>query len=375
MFLPWAQAIKQTNPQVSVIGGWDYQMNAEGWQVWKILYQPFIDAAVPWLDGITEHHYGSDTRKNAATYEVAVGYTMAEHGKWLRCFNTETAGCVDPAVPGNRHGNATPYGAYNYGLRDIIELCFRCPAKAMSRAAHGSLREGWGGGGDEFLFKLLKEFRGRLVHATSDDLNVWPAASLGKNKLVLLLYNDHGTEQLINLAVDAPQGTEFTGVRQIWVEPQQPQGPLSFQDRAIPAQGRQFKGQIRLPRQSGAKLVFALAGTPAERIAVLRRQFYAKGTFKPVTLDATAEFTVSVNESLLTQAESAWIKVVLEGRPGDGGVVRLNGTRIPLPDYNWITEVLVNPSLLRSTNLLEFATTGEGYQVDVASLVIDVPRH
>lgn len=373
MFRPWAKAIKETNPAVTVLAGWDYQMNGEDWQVWKILYQPLIDEAVEYMDGITEHHYGSDTRKNAATYEVAVGYAMAEHGKWLRCYNTETAGCVDPAVPGNRHGNATPYGAFNYGLRDIVELCYRCPGKAMSRAAHGSLKPGWGGGGDEFLFKLLKEFRGKLVHATSDDLNIWPTASFNaaQSSLVIVLFNDHPSDRTITLRADAPAGTRLTSGRLTWVEPTKPEDPLAFHTCELSAAGDRFSGEIQLPRQSGAKVAFQVEGAVAGKPALSRRQFFARGILKEVKPGAPVDFTVKLDPSLLERAESARVKAVLENVRDGNAAVQINGARLQFPDYNWITEVAVDPKLLKEQNRLTFTAAGEGYRVDVVSVVVD----
>ena len=373
MFLPWAKAIKQANPQITVIGGWDFHINSSNWKAWEMLYKPMIDESIRFLDGVTEHHYGSDTRMTAATYEVVVGYAMAEHGKWLHCYNTETAGCVDPAVPGNRHGNATPYGAYNYGLRDIVELIYRSPDKAVSRAAHGSLAPGWGGGGDEFRFKLLKDFRGKLVHCASDDLDVWPIACVSGGELIVVLFNDHREERAVSLSLAAPAGTTLGKGSRHWVVPTIAKGPLEFRQAEIAAAGASLKQDIRLPQRTGVKLAFPLTGTVRKEPQLLRRQFFAKGVLNNVVPRKSVGLAVAVDAELLSRAESAQVKLVLEG-VGDGeATMRVNGTAVKLPDHDWLTEVPIDRKLLRASNTLTFETSGNGYQVDVASIVLDAP--
>ncbi len=373
MFRPWARAIKETNPDITVIGGWDFALTAGNWASWRLLYKPLIDDAIEYLDGITEHHYGSNTRVNAASYEVAVGYALAEHGKRLHCYNTETAGCVDPAVPGNRHGNATPYGAYNYGLRDIVELVYRSPDKAVSRIAHGSLAPGWGGGGDEFLFKLLKDLRGRLVHTACEDLDVWPVASLNGDRLVVVVFNDQGEARDVRLAIEAPDGTELRDGRETWVEPVEPKGPLAFHEEAVAASGRRFEATVTLPQKTGAKWVFPLAGKPPSRPQVVRRQTFAKGILNEVQPRKPVTLKVAVDPDRIRAAESAWVKVVLEKVDGDEATVRVNGRAVRVPDHDWLTEVRIDPVLLKADTTLVFETSGDGYRVDVASVVLDGP--
>jgi hypothetical protein len=129
-----------------------------------------------------------------------------------------------------------------------------------------------------------------------------------------------------------------------------------------------------VPEKSGLKLSFSLTGTPAAVPQVLRRQFFAKGILNKVTAGTPVTLTVAVDATLLARAESAQVKVVLEG-VGDGeGLVRVNGTAVKLPDHDWLTEIPIPPSILRPTTELVFATTGDGYQVDVASVVVDAPR-
>ena len=373
MLRPFAKAVKQTNPAVQVIAGWDFHINSGGWDAWRTLYQPVIDASVQWIDGISEHHYGSNSRMTAATYEVVVAYAMAEHGKWLHCYNTETAGCVDPEVPGGRHGSATPYGAYNYGLRDIVELLYRCPDKAASRTAHGSETPGWGGGGDPFLFRLLKDLRGRLVRTQSTDLDVWPVASLGPGRLVVVLYNDHGRPLSAPLAVDAPPGATFADGRMVWVEPTAPKGPLEMKERPLQARGRSFRAALPLPPKSGVKLVFTLEGTPDLATRWTRRQAFADRILQRVEPGRPVTLNVRVHQKALAGAEAASIRAVFEGLGRGEGRLRINGRTVALPEHEWITDVPIDPRLLKADNSLVFEAVGDGYQVDMAALLLEGP--
>jgi hypothetical protein len=275
-------------------------------------------------------------------------------------------------VPGNRHANATPYGAYNYGLRDIVELIYRSPDKAKLRTAHGSLAPGWGGGGDEFLFKLLKDLRGRLVHATTDDLDVWPAVGVEGDKLVVVLYNDHAAPRTVSLTVDAPKGTTLAGATKTWVEPKVAKGPLAFHSKTIDAAGRQFTGRIALRQQSGAKLVFQLEGKVAAGPRVLRRQTFAKGVLNKVDAGKDVTLVLRLDPQARMKADTAVVKVALEGVDGDEVVLAVNGQPVVVPpSRNWLTEIPVDVKLLKASNALKFTSIGDGYQVNVASIVLD----
>jgi len=377
MFLPWAKAIKEVNPKVTVIAGWDFAINADGWKAWELLYKPMLDDAWQWIDGVTEHHYGSDTRATTAQYEVVTGYSVAAHGKWIRCYNTETAGCVDPAVPGNRHANATPYGAFNYGLRDIVELIWLSPAKAVARTAHGRHAAGWGGGGDGPRFKMFKDLRGRLVHAASDDVDVWPVAALNGDRLVMAIYNDHGADRAVELAVDAPKGTRLGDAVVSWVAPKEEKGELAVHGAKMRLAGQAGSVTCTVPARSGVKVEIPLTGAPPAAAQLLRRQFFAKAPAggscvlnkvqagKPVTL------SVKLDAALLAAAEAARVRVVLERARGGEATVKLNGTAVKLPDRDWLSEVPVDAKLLKADNVLVFETSGDGYQLDVASIVLD----
>ena len=79
MFEAFGRSLKETNPDVKLAAGWGFNFFNENWAVWDMLIRPTIDACHPWFDALHEHHYGSDTRMVAASYEVAYAYTLAGH--------------------------------------------------------------------------------------------------------------------------------------------------------------------------------------------------------------------------------------------------------------------------------------------------------
>lgn len=371
MFTPWAAAIKRTNPDVQVVAGWDFPMYCEGWRVWEMLYKPTIDAGIQWIDGVCEHHYGSNSRATAGSYELAVGYVMTRYGKRIRCYNTETAGCEDPAVPGNKHGQATPYGAYNYGMRDVIEMWYRCPDKAVARASHGSLTPGWGGGGDEFFFKMLKDVRGRIVETRCDDLDVWPVAALNGTNLVIVMFNDRHKERAVDLLVFAPVGTAFLPGRKVWVEPKEAKGALEFKEEPLFADNAWLQVRVTLPVRSGLKVVLPLAGQPPARTQRVRRQFFAPDILQRIKPGEPLYTWVRTDPSRLARADRATLRVVLERAWRGGATVLVNGNRVAIPAHDWITDIPIDPRWLRPRTELRFDSTAGEYQVDAASIFIE----
>jgi hypothetical protein len=371
MLVPWAKAIKGTNPDVQVVAGWDYPMYCDGWQVWELLFKPTIDGAIQWIDGICEHHYGSNSRADAGSYEVAVAYAMARYGKRIRCYNTETAGCEDPAVPGSKHGNATPYGAYNFGMRDVVEMWYRCPDKAVARASHGSLTPGWGGGGDEFFFKMLKDVRGRLVETRCDDLDVWPVAALDGKHFTLVIFNDRPHPRPVDLLAFAPRGMAFKAGRKVWVEATVEKGPLAFREEAFPADGDSFRVDLTLPMKTAIKIVLPMVGEPPTRVERVRRQYFSPDILSKVVPGASFWTWIRVDAMRLSQAHRACLKLVLEGVRRNEAAVWVNGVEIRIPNHDWITEIPLDTSILRPRTELRFESSADGYRVDAASVVIE----
>jgi hypothetical protein len=100
MLLPFAQSLRQAAPDAEIVAGWGFHLNQDNWAAWDVLHRPLIDVAWQWIDGIDEHHYGSDTLMVAATYETAYAYALSRYGQALKFYNTEAGGALDPERPG-----------------------------------------------------------------------------------------------------------------------------------------------------------------------------------------------------------------------------------------------------------------------------------
>lgn len=71
MFGVFAAELKRTKSEVQVAAGWGFNFFNENWAVWDTLIRPAIDKNHAWIDALHGHHYGGDTRRVAASYEVA----------------------------------------------------------------------------------------------------------------------------------------------------------------------------------------------------------------------------------------------------------------------------------------------------------------
>ncbi len=378
MLVPFAKAVKAADPDVNVIAGWDFHIYSSGYKGWAELYQPTIDAAAQWIDGISEHHYGSDPLATAASYEVVTAYGWTKHGRWLRGYNTECGGRADPAVPGNEHlrGKDDPLaraaGAYTYGLRDIMYLLAHMPDKAASRATHMPDNPGWGKGGDEFYFRLLKPLRGRLVQVRADDRDLWPVAALNGDRLVIALHNDARQAKAVSLSIAAPGGAAFgDGARRSWVEIDGQKRSLKIVSASVEASGRQAAlRHVIGPRQT---VVFELPlrGEPRGVKEVVRRQVFAKGVLHEVKAGRPLRLSIVIEKELLAKASGAALRLVMQGTPRDVAG-RVNGHAVRVPARQYVVEMPIDVKWLRSgENVVEIESPSRGMMVNVASLVVE----
>lgn len=380
MLLPFAKAVKETNPKVRVIAGWDFNIDLDGWRMWQTLHRPTIDAAIQYIDGVTEHHYYIGAERVSAWYEVVVAYTVTEHGKWVKVYNTEAGGFHDPQIPGNedirdRDENdplRSEARQMTYHLRDILNLLHLCPDKAGSRAKHGEPRRGMELSGDEAWLRLLKPLRGSLVEARSEDAHqLWPVASLRDGReLVVVLFNDSRSPRTVDLRVDPPAGTRLAEGTRTWVEVDVERETLRFAQ--APAQPT---GRFELPGKSAVRLVFPLTGEAPDAPGVIRRQFFAPGILHAVRTGQAVTLPVELPQEQLAAAESARLRLVLQGVGRGNAKLTLNGREIDLPNRNNVVDVPVPVEALQTRNELVFSAVGnQGFQVNAAGVMLDIPN-
>ncbi|MFP4216380.1 MAG: hypothetical protein ACOCXY_01150 [Planctomycetota bacterium] len=376
MFLPYAKAIKETNPKVQVLGGWDFGFSHGDWKAFTELYAPVIDKAHKYMDGVTEHHYGINSRWVPVWYEVACAYSVSKYDKWLKGYNTETAGYLDPAVHGlaggeKRTGLAKQWGTATYLLRDVLELIHHSPAKSGSRTSHHV------GHGEKTALKFLKDLRGRLMRTTGDDRDVWTVASLNEETgdLVVVVFNNAKDARRVKLAVSAPGGTMFDDIIRGYLRKGPKSGQLDIRTERVPIPDKRVAklSEIVGGRQA-KKFVFSLTGKAHKNTAWKRKQFFAKeGPLVNVKPGKNHRFTITMPPAFAAGAEKAVLRLVLEGALDEARPM-LNGQRVKIDARPFVMDLPVDPANLKATNILELsskAAEGKGFRVVTASLIVD----
>lgn len=354
MLSVFAPALKSASPDATLVAGWDFHLYQGNWDAWKTCYKPTIDAAQQWIDGVSEHHYGGDTRLVAVSYEVAVGYTRTTYGKWIRGYNTEAGGNLDPQRPDTVTYGQQPdaqiraISAMTYHLRDVIYLLCKMPEKAAFRAAHEASHTG----GDEFAFKLLKELRGKIIDVQARADDVWTVASLDeKNKrLSIVLFNDAPAPRTLTLAVNAPAGTNLVKGTQRNVASVAAKPYLTIIETPIDAAAAKWRGKITLDPKSAIALRFELSGEPTAT-AQSREQYFAKDFLKRIEIGQPTTLTIDLPPEALSAGRAVMRVVSSASIPADI-VAQFNGQSIAIPAASGVLDIPINPAWLKASNKL-----------------------
>ncbi|MFP4104611.1 MAG: hypothetical protein ACLFVU_00845 [Phycisphaerae bacterium] len=386
MLQPFAKACKTTNPDVHVVAGWGFGIYTGDWKAWEMLIKPTIDSSWKHLDGIYEHHYHSDPRRVAASYEVVTAYGKTKYDRWLRGYNTECGGKADTQLPGSEtvgkaKGGETDdqlrsaVGAYTYGMRDITYMIHSVPDKAVTRTTHGANKPGWGLGGDEFVFRMFKPLRGQLVKAESVDADVWPVASIHGGKLVVIVFNDHQSAKPVKMSVKAPKGTTFRSGHRSWVEVDNKARKLRIKTGKISVDEECCDGTVQIPGRSAVRFVFELDGTPAKGPQIQRKQFFSDSILMKVNPDEIRSVRIPVE---LPEDRSKVKRAVLRiGADGAGAFARLGdeGKFIPLGTGVGFAEIPLDPKQLKKDNRVWIQAGQEkadGFRMLTAGIVLDI---
>ncbi|MFP4354311.1 MAG: hypothetical protein ACLFUJ_04235 [Phycisphaerae bacterium] len=372
MYEPFARTLKQTNPDVTVLGGWGFNIYNEGWDSWRMLYKPLIDQCWQWTDGIHEHHYGGDTRKVAASYEVAYAYTLGNYGKRLKFYNTEAGGMLDPEQPVARpvyHGSGLDRlrGGMTYTLRDIIGMVADVPDKAAARATHQPDPNG-----EKFAYLMLRDLRGRLMHVTTDQPKVWAVASVNGDKLAIVIFNDNAAQN-VRVQVNPPAGTKLKSglARRVVAEGGKLQLKTETLDEVYPDR---FVASYDIGTKQAQALTFQLDKAPGEMPTRSETQFVSKDVLTAVTAANPAKLSISIPAKDLAGAEEAYLRISAEGNmPIKGTYFTVNGRQVLFPSAanRYIVDIPLPPDALKTENEVQVRTTGTGsFLLHTASLFV-----
>ena len=371
MLAVFAPALKEANPDVVLVAGWDFHLYQNGWAAWEDVHRPTIDIAIEWMDGYAEHHYGGDTRLVAASYETTTAYTVTTHGKALKFYNTEAGGDLDPERPGPAQPgyNTTPpavrnRAAYTYFMRDILHLIDKTPDKAEARAAH----EAHHGTGVATGFRMLKPLRGTLMETTTPHTDIWAVSALNGSQLVVAVFNDTRAPLRMPLSVRAPRGSRFAGAVL-----RKPDADMRIVETAVEAAGETWSGSTDLAVRETGVWVFDLTGSPSPR-RIHSSQFYAPDILSPLPEGGAVTTRIELPAEDLRLSTRAVLRLVHAGlNPGDH-TLHVNGRQIDFqPGGIGILDLeLPRTPDLRRENILELhrRSGGRGARLDSASIMI-----
>ncbi len=375
----FAKELKRVNPAVQIVAGWDFHIQSNNWDAWRMLYKPMIDDAIEWIDGISEHHYGGDTRMVAGAYETVYAYAKGKYGKALKFYNTEAGGMLDPEQPGNPRTRAEgdpltkARGGMTYTLRDILHLIDLMPDKAVARAAHDALS--WSGGGDEFAFRLLRDLRGRLLETVSPDADLWVVSALNNDgQLNAVIFNDSEEMRNYPVAITPPRGLVLSAGRLVSVGVEN--GALAMQEAGLEIEsGADWAGTVTVGGKSAVSLVFDLSGELNEPDGIEHQQFVSDQIISWLNPGDSLELEIKIPGESLANADAAYLQLVYGWSAGDA-VLEVNGTAVERgPSMSWINRQAIDLSLLQETNSIVLRcneAAGGGFHVNAASIVLAV---
>lgn len=382
MAVPFARAYKDAAPAAPLIVGWGFHLFESDWLAWSVLHRPTIDALHEWMDGYDEHHYATDPRRVAASYEIGWAYMLGTWGRSIGFWNTEAGGVQDPERPDVKHslpgdGGATDRaaesrGALTYFLRDVLTTLRTVPDKAKMRCAH----EPQATPGVPAGFRLLAPLRGHLSETVPTEDDVFAVAARTEDRLTVVCYNGARRAVRRPIVVDAPAGTRLRSLRRLTLaEDTSPDAvPGAYRlvetEVALPEPTARWTGETELPAGQAETLVFALEGNAAPE-TLSRRQFVGKDVFVPVSADAPARLSIALPKDALSAASAARVRWVFSR--GEVPVsVRCNGVAVGSADrIAPFFEADVPLSALRDgENTLEFSTDGASAELGAASIVL-----
>jgi|GEM_PF-924471 len=374
MYRVFASKVKQINPNVKVLAGWGMQLHQDGYRPWRTIYRPSLDSNYTLIDGIHEHHYGSDTRFIAAGYEIAYGYAYHKYAKRLKFYNTEAGGYLDPQIPGTVTPGPPSGGVLQqarsgmtYTLRDILYLIRHCPDKAEARAAHEAHLYG---AGDGFAFEMMKHLRGDLLWAESTQDNVWVLAARHQDTLAVVCFNDNNSPTQAKLKVTLPEsGLNFSRGSMRHVKDSTDGTNMAWVNEELDVSGNEWEDTIAFTTKSAKAFLFELQGTATNEVTVKADQYFANRTLVSIPANAADTFSLNVPASALTQMKSARLKMLVQNVPS-GAILTFNGTEVSYRQTGFFTHIPIDTSLVQAENKLIFRAGTNTMSVQMVSLEV-----
>lgn len=377
MYGATADTLRKLNPNLLLAAGWGFEVHKDDWKPWPDLFKPLIDQHHEKIDVIHEHHYGMDTRIVAADYETMYAYTFNKFDRRLKFINTETGGFLDPqrpGNPGNSPGSVSPkrraLNAFVYNSKDILYLLAHSPDKAYARAIHEPQNTNGGAG---YALQNLKSLRGSLLHAASNNSQVWPVASLaGDSLLTLVCFNNLPVPASLNVEVIAPTGKRFLSATVHTVDTSATSDTLGFSLIPENASGTLFSTNELIPAFQTKTWKLRLSGSTQTPDTVKISQFFADSILTRIQANQTATFPISIPTGALSGSFARLKFIAQNGEPA----IAINGTPI---DYNYmgdsaskdrggISYAQIPPNLLTAQNVITVTAPASGSDIWMMSI-------
>lgn len=305
-------AIRETAPDVPLIAGWDFHFQQAGWKAWDLLHRPMLDAFGDQLDGITEHHYGIDTRFVAAAYEVIDAYMENRFQRRIGFYNTEAGGFLDPEQPSPharpQYHASTPeefWGTMIYSFRDILHLLAFSPDKAASRAAHAAHQSG-----DRYALPFMRELRGQLLEVESGDPEIWVVAAYDEERQQIAVYafSDHArASREVTVHLSLPAGLSASSVRRAAPVRDATAGIHWPEETLVWPEGDVFRETVTMAPRNAMRWVIPVEGSIAGQPQrfVQHTQVYAPDILLTIASGDRFIWNVPVPEALTAQPAEA----------------------------------------------------------------------
>lgn len=314
-FEPWARSLRETNPKVTILAGWDFNFSAGRWSCFEELYRPLLQKFPTLIDGLTEHHYGIDPPLIQAWYELGVAEADAISQRRIKIYNTECQGCLDPAVYASANANsgvttgAIAMNEANYNLTDMIGLMARMPEKVGSRTIHNFAGGKFMQCGGAWALRLLKPLRGDLLEIHSGDVQILAVACRNMDgNTILAITNAATIARVINLHQESVSDAK---VRRLILDAQE---NLTIDERAL-------EGPIIL--EPCGSVVVVMAKPPPAKGSLIRRQFFPIQGGLRRCLGKPFPMTINLPQPLPKNLSAARLRFVLDEYSPDGVTLML----------------------------------------------------
>ncbi|GDY11797.1 hypothetical protein LBMAG53_06750 [Planctomycetota bacterium] len=379
-FAPWAQSLRAANPAVTILAGWDFNYDAGYWSAWSELYRPLLKEFPTLIDGLTEHHYGIPPERVQAWYEVGTADAWAITGRFLRNWNTECQGVLDPAVYGgssNASGEETAEKRLweaSYSLADVIGMCARMPDKVGSRTVHNFAGSSWWSEcGAAWALRLLKPLRGRLLEVADHDDRLYIAAAWraeGTGSIALYNQRTDAVDVRLDLKTVLPPARAKNPASTVTMRflSSDECGLLEIKETPLLMDA---DGVVNVPLASRTGVLLTtgrltVAGT------VERQQFFAKegALHRSTAIDQPLTQTINLPAAVLKAADSFALRIMVDG-PTDGATLTVNGEPVVWSQHLPVTDVQLMPKQLVSGDNVIVVRLPKDSILGTASVLID----